>query len=82
MKQQSATNKRSAMVFVVLLGVVSLFADMTHEGARSIHGPFLALLGANATVVGLISGFGELVGYAFRIVSGYVTDKSELYTTY
>jgi MFS family permease len=81
MKQQSATNKRSAMVFVVLLGVVSLFADMTHEGARSIHGPFLALLGANATVVGLISGFGELVGYAFRIVSGYVTDKTGRYWT-
>jgi len=45
---RTAVTKRSAMLFIVLLGVVSLFADMTHEGARSIYGPFLALLGARA----------------------------------
>ncbi|MCZ2114489.1 MAG: hypothetical protein LC131_11750 [Anaerolineae bacterium] len=38
--------QRSAIKFVILLGVVSLFADMTYEGARSISGPYLALLGA------------------------------------
>ncbi len=71
--------KRSAMLFVALMGVVSLFADMTHEGARSIYGPFLALLGANATTVGIVAGFGELVGYALRLVSGYITDKTGRY---
>jgi hypothetical protein len=29
----------AALKFVVLLGVVSLFSDMTYEGARSIAGP-------------------------------------------
>ncbi len=75
------TVKRSAMLFVVLLGVVSLFADMTHEGARSVYGPFLALLGANATIVGIVAGFGELVGYALRLVSGYITDRTGRYWT-
>ena len=76
-----ASTKRSTTVFIVLLGVVSLFADMTHEGARSVYGPFLALLGANATIVGIVSGFGELVGYALRLVSGYITDKTAKYWT-
>lgn len=71
--------KSSALTFVILLSVVSLFADMTYEGARSITGPFLALLGANALTVGFVSGFGELVGYAMRIVSGYVADRTEKY---
>lgn len=55
-------SKRTAMQFVVLLGIVSLLGDMTYEGARSITGPYLALLGASATVVGVVAGFGELIG--------------------
>ncbi len=43
--------KASALKFVVLLGIVSLFADMTYEGARSVTGPYLAVLGVSATVV-------------------------------
>ncbi len=74
-------NRQSAMLFVVLMGVVSLFADMTHEGARSITGPFLALLGANATIVGFVAGFGELVGYTLRLVSGLITDRTGKYWT-
>ncbi len=31
--------KNSAIMFVILFGCVSLFADMTYEGARSITGP-------------------------------------------
>jgi len=69
------------MRFVVLLGIVSLFSDMTYEGARSITGPFLAFLGASATIVGIVAGFGELVGYALRLVSGYITDKTGKYWT-
>lgn len=71
--------KRSALKFVVLLGVVSLFADMTYEGARGITGPFLALLGASAMVVGIVSGFGELIGYGLRLVSGYISDRTGKY---
>lgn len=73
--------KKSPWAFILLIGVVSLFSDMTHEGARSITGPFLALLGASATMVGFIAGFGEMVGYAFRLVSGIVADKTRKYWT-
>jgi MFS family permease len=64
---------------VVLLGVVSLFADMTYEGGRSIAGPFLAHLGASATAVGVIAGLGELLGYGLRLLSGRLTDRSGQY---
>lgn len=70
---------RSALRFVLLIGVVSFFADMTYEGARSITGPYLAVLGASATVVGIVAGFGELVGYGLRLVSGHLVDRSGLY---
>lgn len=72
-------SKKTALKFVVLLSIVSLFADMTYEGARSITGPYLAILGANAAVVGFVAGFGELVGYALRIVSGYLADRTGKY---
>jgi MFS family permease len=70
---------RSALRFVVLLGVVSLFGDMTYEGARSVVGPFLSLLGASAVVVGSVSGLGELVGYALRLPSGLLADRTHRY---
>ncbi len=69
----------SALKFVVLIGVVSLFADMTYEGARSINGQYLALLGASASVVGIVAGFGELIGYGLRLLSGYVSDRTGRY---
>ena len=73
--------KRTALKFVVLLGVVSLFADMTYEGARSVTGPYLAILGASGTVVGIVAGFGELIGYGLRLVSGYISDRTGRYWT-
>jgi hypothetical protein len=63
-------NRRSALAFIVALGIVSLFADAAYEGMRSISGPFLGLLGASATIVGLVAGTGELAGYLLRLVSG------------
>ncbi|MBL8659751.1 MAG: MFS transporter [Rhodospirillales bacterium] len=71
--------RRNALRFIVLLGLVSLFADMTYEGARSITGPYLAFLGASATVVGLVAGAGELMGYALRLASGYLSDRTGRY---
>lgn len=70
-----------ALSFVILIGVVSLFADMTYEGARSGIGPFLGLLGASAFIVGLVSGGGELVGYALRLWSGRLADRTRQYWT-
>ena len=72
-------SSNTALRFVVLIGIVSLFADMTYEGARSINGPFLAILGASGTVVGVVSGLGELIGYVLRLVSGYFSDKTKNY---
>ncbi len=67
------------MRFVLLIGVVSLFADMSYEGARSITGPFLAFLGASAFVTGVVAGVGEFVGYALRIVFGYLDHLQNQY---
>jgi MFS family permease len=74
-------SQASALRFVVLIGVVSLFADMTYEGARSITGPYLAVLGASGTIVGIVAGFGELIGYGLRLVSGYISDRTGRYWT-
>ena len=68
-----------AFRFVLIIGVVNFFADMTYEGARSIVGPFLGSLGACAAAVGFIAGFGEMVGYGLRSVSGYFADKTHKY---
>jgi len=73
--------KRAAYKFVILIGIVSLFADMTYEGARSITGPYLAILGANAAIVGFVAGFGELIGYVLRLASGYIADRTGKYWT-
>ncbi len=78
---QQDISKKTAFKFVILLSLVSLFADMTYEGARSITGPYLAILGANAAVVGFVAGFGEFLGYAFRLVSGYIADRTGKYWT-
>ena len=79
MSQTRQFGKRSALQFVLLFGVVNLFADMTYEGARSVTGPFLATLGASALAVGSVTGFGEFLGYALRLVSGRLADRSRLY---
>lgn len=68
-----------AMLFIILFGIVSLFSDMTHEGASSIRGAYLSLLGASAATIGFISGLGELIGYSMRYVFGKLTDKTKRY---
>ena len=68
-----------AMLFILLFGIVSLFSDMTHEGASSIRGAYLSLLGASAGTIGFISGLGELIGYSMRYVFGKLTDKTKQY---
>lgn len=68
-----------AFRFVLILGIVNFFADMTYEGARGITGPFLGSLGASATIVGFVAGFGELAGYGLRSISGYFADRTRRY---
>jgi predicted MFS family arabinose efflux permease len=73
--------RESAIRFIVTLGTISLLADVTYEGARSINGPFLGTLGASAAVVGIVSGAGELIGYVLRLAGGVAADKTRRYWT-
>jgi predicted MFS family arabinose efflux permease len=68
-----------AVKFVLLVGVMSFFADFTYEGSRSIIGQYLGLLGAGALAIGIVTGFGELLGYGLRLVSGRSADRTGLY---
>ena len=74
-----AVQRRRAVIFIVLIGCVSLFADMTYEGGRSIAGPFLGTLGASAVIVSVIAGLGEFLGYGVRYLSGRAADRSGRY---
>lgn len=79
-----STDKRivkGALSFIFVMGIVSLFSDMTHEGARSVIGPFLSLTGASASTIGFVSGLGELCGYSLRLISGPLADRSGRYWT-
>ncbi len=67
--------------FVILLGWVSLFADLCYEGMRGAIGPYLALLGASATAVGAVAGTGEAIGYGLRYISGALADRTQRYWT-
>jgi MFS family permease len=75
------SERKDAIRFIVIMGIVSLFADMTYEGAHSIIGPFLKDLGATATVVGIIAGLGELIAATLRILSGRLADRTRAYWT-
>lgn len=70
-------SRKAALRFVLLIGVLSFFADFTYEGSRGITGPFLATLGASGTVVGIVAGLGELLGYGLRLVSGMVSERTQ-----
>lgn len=70
---------RKALKFVLMVGVMSFFADFTYEGSRSIIGPYLGLFGAGALAISVVTGFGELAGYGLRLVSGRGADRTGRY---
>src|SRR5580704_8796201 len=69
------------MRLIICLGIVSLFADMTYEGAHSIIGPYLKDLGATAFQVALVAGVGEMLGASLRLFSGRFADRTRAYWT-
>ncbi len=71
--------QRLALRFVLLIGVLSFFADFTYEGSRSIVGPYLATLHASGAIVGIVTGFGEFLGYSLRLFSGRWADSTGRY---
>ena len=79
-RMQSAANPASdAFHFVLTLGIVNLFADVTYEGGASINGQYLGTLGASAAAISIIAGVGEFLGYTLRSVAGYISDKTGKY---
>jgi MFS family permease len=78
-EQPGGNIAKLAFRFVLIVGVVNMFADFTYEGGRSIAGPFLGSLGASAAIVGFVAGLGELMGYGLRFVSGYFADRTHKY---
>lgn len=70
---------KSIYVSILLLGIVSLMGDIVYEGSRGLIPDYLKFLGATAFIVGLISGLGEFLGYAVRMVSGFLADTTRAY---
>src|ERR1700690_904540 len=73
--------RTSAIRLIICLGIVSLFADMTYEGAHSIIGPRLRDLGATAFQVAMIAGVGEMLAASLRFFSGRFADGTRAYWT-
>jgi hypothetical protein len=78
-KRRLVGSATSAFRFVLTMGVVNRFADMTYEGGASINGQFVGSLGASAAAISIIAGVGEFLGYTLRAVSGYIADRSGKY---
>ena len=77
--RSSSSHASSAFAFVLTMGIVNLFGDVTYEGGGSINGPFMASLGASAAIVSMTAGLGEFLGYALRLPAGYAADRSGRY---
>lgn len=75
----AAKNASPALKFVLMVGIMSFFADFTYEGSRSITGPYLGMLGAGAFAISVISGAGEFIGYNIRLFSGRGADRTGRY---
>src|SRR5438477_1150597 len=78
-KEKRNLTASNAFRFVLILGIANCFADMTYEGARSVTGAFLATLGASAAIIGFTAGFGELIGYGLRAITGLISDRTRKY---
>jgi MFS family permease len=61
---------------VTMLGIVSFFTDFSTEMISGMLPSFIVTeLGASKALLGAIEGSAELVSYAFRLVSGSLSDK-------
>jgi len=71
--------KKQALIFLILLGIISLLSDFTHEGARSIYGTYLGIIGVSAFAISFTAGLGEFIGQALRFFTGVIADKTKKY---
>jgi MFS family permease len=71
-KKEKPTGLRN----VIALGLVSFFTDFSTEMVLGILPLFIVNnLGASRAILGAIEGSAELVSYAFRMISGSLSDK-------
>ncbi len=80
--ENSILTRNNAMKIIIFFGLISLCGDIIYEGARSVNGPYLKLLSANAALVGLIAGLSEFFGYFIRMATGYFADKKNMHWTF
>ena len=68
-------NKKIIASNIVLLGLVSMFVDMSTEMVYPLVPLFLtATLGASPAIVGIIEGIAESIASLLKVFSGYVGD--------
>ncbi len=79
MAVRTSWSSSPAFTFVLVMGLVNLFGDITYEGGASINGPFMASLGASAAAISITAGAGEFLGYSLRLLAGYAADKTGRY---
>jgi MFS family permease len=56
-----------------------MLSDFTHEGARSIYGTYLGLIGVSAFLISFVSGLGEFISQSLRVFTGIIADKTKKY---
>jgi MFS family permease len=72
----NSQNRPGGMRNVTMLGIVSFFTDFSTEMISGMLPSFIVTeLGASKALLGAIEGSAELVSYAFRLVSGSLSDK-------
>jgi len=70
----------SNLKLIILIGIVSFFADMTYESARGIIPQYFTyVLSGSVFALGIVIGLGDFLGYSFRSVSGKISDKTRNY---
>jgi MFS family permease len=72
-------SKRTAYIAILTMGIVSMLGDIVYESGRGIAPDYLSFLGLSALTIGLVSGFGEFLGYSARLITGKLADKSRAY---
>src|SRR5512138_194874 len=72
----SAIEKRDAMWNIILLGIVSLLADISTEMVYPLIPLYLAAVGAGPATLGLIEGSAEMLASLTKVVSGRRSDRT------
>lgn len=74
MEEKKKVNR--GMRNVILLGLISCFADISTEMVYPIIPLYLtAVLGATPAIIGMIEGIAESLASLLRVLSGYISDK-------